>query len=290
MDHASADDQWRLLEEREIKGAEARRRAAVAAVDTALRSKSPPVVTPARCAAAVASAPMPAPPAREHPSGEALYRGIYDLVASDSSELGCAALSALKSVEMARRFTALSFFAMPGFRGRYGFDGRPARGVAGHALLLTAAALLASWMLRVSLFSGLPLLMLSAGCILVLERLISMLMVTPILARKAALIIKDGRLTIQYGWFSTQQLSCELHWISDVGWSQSVLQKRLGQATLWITLTSASRGTQRRALPSPVRVQELPPLVDRLQSVVLTLRQASYAPSASGEKGHAVGF
>ena len=242
MEYPEALRRWRQWVDREIGGSAAQRDAALEAVAGALRDRTPPneiIKIARRAAEATASAnyALPLPPAG-HASDES-FRGIYDVVANDRSELGRSTLAALTSVEMRRNFSAKSFIAMPGFRGKYGFDGSIGVWTRRILTLLFATTLIGffGWNpifhLPPFLLRAIPIIsVLIIGALFI--RVLWIFLITPIIASKAEFLIKDGQIIINSGWFSTSQFVAEVHWIRELAWSQSFLQKVLGEATIAI--------------------------------------------------------
>ena len=126
------------------------------------------------------------------------YRGIYDVVAADKSELGKSTLVALKSVEIGKALSAKSFFALRHFRGRYGFTGKTRYSISLIIIILLVISIANSPKHTIIL----PTFLLSAALILKLTYLV---VVTPLLSSRTKVEIADGRILITYGLFSTHR-------------------------------------------------------------------------------------
>jgi hypothetical protein len=210
------------------------------------------------------------------PNSEPGFRGIYDVVASDKSELGRSTLAALQSVEMHKTLSTKSFLSLANFRGKYGFEGGRAISLSS---ILIAAIILSILMgnLRVPVPGPFGFgLIIAVLLVILIFRITFVLVVTPLIAKRTKVEIADGRIMITYGLFSTRQLVSELHWIREVGWSQSFLQKMLNEGTIWINFDTASRGVVRQIIPGLVPVSEMQNFVNKIRNVAQKLRQGNY--------------
>jgi uncharacterized membrane protein YdbT with pleckstrin-like domain len=113
---------------------------------------------------------------------------------------------------------------------------------------------------------------LTLGLILV-GRLFFVLVATPILAHRAIIEIRKGRIFLQYGLFDRKAYTAEVHWIREVTWAQSVVQKLFGEATIALHLDTPSRTVEVLALPGIVGLAETQGYVDRLRNAAQKLRQ-----------------
>jgi len=288
---------WRRWVEKDIGGAEDRiaavTRAAVSAIERGNSTEEAVAVAHQAAAswderrssvpdtryrtAHSASASPASPPSSE-------FGGILEVVAADKSDLGRATLAALKAVDMHVSMRPKSFLATRGFRGRYGFQGNLS-----HRMWWLPPALLLLFLILIHFDRGIfgiirsnqlqanftSTLLVSIG-VYFLIYLIFIIISSSILAHRAKIDIEKGRLLITYGFFSTRQTPIELHWIREVSWSQTFVQKLLNEATLWIQWDTPNRGLDTRIIPGLVQVNEMQLLVDKLRNAAQKLRQGNY--------------
>ncbi|PYE27978.1 hypothetical protein C7410_101310 [Paraburkholderia silvatlantica] len=210
----------------------------------------------------------------ERPTG---HRGIYDVVAADKSPLGVATLAALDDLVINETMRTKAFLATRGFRANYGFYKNRASALFGLVFL---------WFVLVGIVVFWPSLPHQireiAGVVAVLWGwftvfyAIYLLVATAIMAKKTKIQTVDGRIIINYGVFSSNQIAVELHFIRQVTWHQSFAQKLLGEATLYLLIDTAERKNYGLCLPGLASPKDMQALADKVRNVAQKLRQGNY--------------
>jgi hypothetical protein len=115
----------------------------------------------------------------------------------------------------------------------------------------------------------------AAGVIAVIlfARAVFILVMVPLLASCATVEIRKGRVLLKYGLFSTTQYVAEVHWIREVSWSQTFVQKLMGEATIWLFFDTAARTVASLRPPGLVPLSEMQQYVDKLRNASQKLRQ-----------------
>lgn len=289
---------WREWIERNVGGGSQRQQAALSAVSSAIsKGKDANAIAAAAEAAALTfdllvvkgdgqqsnpsrlSADQLAPRIQEANQVPSLGSagGIIDIVAADKSQHGIATLAALKSVERKQTFRGKSFFATRGFRARYGFDGGSGVLSLLTPLLVLSLVLLAP-MIPMMHGADARLMSLVSMTILVilLYRVLSILVLTPLMAWRAELDISKGRLLLTYGLLSTKQIPIEIHWIREVSVSATFTQRVFQEFSLLLSVDSPNRSTYTLTLPGLGLPSEAQALADGLRNAAQKVRQGNY--------------
>jgi membrane protein YdbS with pleckstrin-like domain len=275
---------WQRWIEKEIEGSSQKKEHVLQAIMAAIKTGKPRdeiLVEAQNAARTFARETQSATPllseAPHKGSSEPGFRGIYDLVLADKSPLGQSTLAALRAVELHTKLRTKSFISLPSFRGGYGFHGVSKNSLSLILVVLIVIVLsLNSTMLHSGVKAYVPFYIVMALLVLLLLRIFYVLILTPLLARNSKVDIADGRFMITYGVFSTSQIVFELHWIREVGWSQSLLQKILNEGTITIDYDTSNRGVVRQIIPGLVQVSVMQDFVDKLRNASQKLRQGNY--------------
>jgi hypothetical protein len=188
------------------------------------------------------------------PSAET-YGGISDLAAADLSPHGRQALHALDQAQGSSTLATAAFFGQPGFRGRYGFHDAAGMTGIGSLILWVVGAVAFPIGIPVALWVGL---------------------ITPALARRSSVEVERGRLVLRYGLLARRMETFELIWFANVSYRQSLLQRWLGQTSVFIVMDGGPfRGTT-LCIPGIIEAEAAEGFCDRIRHAAQLLRRGAY--------------